>query len=365
MQRAAARKRVLWLGTLIAVALTITACTRGQTTGATSVTASTATLNASGFCDATGARTCKYYFRYGVANYNARTATQSIGGGLHVVSAKLTGLVPGKAYQFQACLESTAGSGIFVCGGAGGLGSSASFSTPTTSSPWTVPSPGDGSMPAGLPVADSVCAAQVISAAENRPKNQTANHTMPANNGQNVKWGSDATDYPKFGQYQWLVTGHFTGTTDEILQWAACKWGINPDLLRADAEQESDWNQGSIGDQNHCGSTPNGSWGILQVMDACNGSSVLGGYPDTYTSTALDADYTAYHDRACFDGVFTGYLPSSGTMSQWIAANGQDSGFWGCVGQWFSGGWYDSGAKSYIASVQNYYKSKDWLKTGW
>ena len=23
------------------------------------------------------------------------------------------------------------------------------------------------------------------------------------------------------------VTGNFTGTTDEIIQWAACKWGFN------------------------------------------------------------------------------------------------------------------------------------------
>lgn len=44
----------------------------------------------------------------------------------------------------------------------------------------------------------------------------------------------------------WLlprVDGRFTGTTDEILQWAACKWGLPDNLLRADAVAESTWFQ--------------------------------------------------------------------------------------------------------------------------
>jgi hypothetical protein len=44
----------------------------------------------------------------------------------------------------------------------------------------------------------------------------------------------------------WLlsrVDGQFTGTTDEILQWAACKWGLPDNLIRADAVVESTWFQ--------------------------------------------------------------------------------------------------------------------------
>lgn len=44
----------------------------------------------------------------------------------------------------------------------------------------------------------------------------------------------------------WLlrrVDGRFTGTTDDILQWAACKWGLPDNLLRADAVVESTWFQ--------------------------------------------------------------------------------------------------------------------------
>ena len=39
------------------------------------------------------------------------------------------------------------------------------------------------------------------------------------------------------------VTGNFTGTTDQIIQWAACKWGIDEDIVRAQAAKESGWHQ--------------------------------------------------------------------------------------------------------------------------
>ena len=44
------------------------------------------------------------------------------------------------------------------------------------------------------------------------------------------------------------ITGNFTGTTDEILQWVACKWGIDVNIVRAEAVQESHWHQSQLGD---------------------------------------------------------------------------------------------------------------------
>jgi len=44
----------------------------------------------------------------------------------------------------------------------------------------------------------------------------------------------------------WLlprVDGQFSGTTDEIIQWAACKWGLPDNYLRAEADTESTWFQ--------------------------------------------------------------------------------------------------------------------------
>ena len=44
------------------------------------------------------------------------------------------------------------------------------------------------------------------------------------------------------------ITGNFTGTTDEILQWTACKWGIDEDIVRAQAAKESWWQMTAKGD---------------------------------------------------------------------------------------------------------------------
>ena len=37
-------------------------------------------------------------------------------------------------------------------------------------------------------------------------------------------------------------------STDEILQWAACKWGIDEDIVRAQAAKETYWTQDHLGD---------------------------------------------------------------------------------------------------------------------
>ena len=100
-------------------------------------------------------------------------------------------------------------------------------------------------MPSGsaLPNADSTCAAGITpNSWEPRPENFTANHSTPT---LPVNW-SDAELGPYWAK--WIakrnkVTGQFTGTTTEILQWGACKWGLEEDLLRAVAVQESDWRQ--------------------------------------------------------------------------------------------------------------------------
>jgi hypothetical protein len=45
-----------------------------------------------------------------------------------------------------------------------------------------------------------------------------------------------------------------------------------------------------------------------------------------------------------------------------VAARGLDYAVWGCVGSWFSGNWYDSGARNYISQVQTWVANKTWLK---
>jgi hypothetical protein len=97
---------------------------------------------------------------------------------------------------------------------------------------------------------DSQCAARVHhSTWEPRPANYQQNHTMPAPGAMAASFAlrprnRGHTYNPLWDT--WLlprVDGRFTGTTDEILQWAACKWGLPDNLIRADAAAESTWFQ--------------------------------------------------------------------------------------------------------------------------
>jgi hypothetical protein len=97
---------------------------------------------------------------------------------------------------------------------------------------------------------DSQCAAKVhYSAWEPRPENYQQNHTMPAPGAMAAAFALRPRDEGNAYNPLWdswllpRVDGQFTGTTDEILQWAACKWGLPDNLIRADAVIESDWFQ--------------------------------------------------------------------------------------------------------------------------
>ncbi|HEX4714210.1 MAG TPA: hypothetical protein VH164_04715 [Ktedonobacteraceae bacterium] len=37
---------------------------------------------------------------------------------------------------------------------------------------------------------------------------------------------------------------------------------------------------------------------------------------------------------------------------------------WGCLGRWYSGGWYDQGAVNYIQKVKTALAQKAWLEAG-
>jgi hypothetical protein len=225
--------------------------------------------------------------------------------------------------------------------------------------------PSPGTLPsgaAGLPRADAACASQVtLSTWEPVPANTTANNTVPAS-ASAVPWSNVGIppSFTKWYAKRALVTGNYKGTTDEIIQWAACKWGIDPDLMRAVAVQESDWKMSEVGD--YCGTPGQGSYGLFQVKNAmCDGTGAWGGYPYTANDTGLNADFYAAQFRACLDGDFQGWLYGNQTAAQIVSSKGFDNLLWGCIGAWFSGDWYDSGATSYIASVQSILANRTWL----
>ena len=173
-----------------------------------------------------------------------------------------------------------------------------------------------------------------------------------------------AGPYPTFAR----VDGNFTGTTDEILQWAACKWGVDEDVVRAEAAVESWWEQANLGDwtgnsgicapghpvgsdPSHASECPE-SVGIMQVRY----QYWMNGYPEAETSTAYNVDYMYASWRACYEGddAWLNTVDHTGTYGP--------GDLWGCVGVWYSGRWHTTAAEGYISKVQSYLGSRIWAQ---
>lgn len=88
---------------------------------------------------------------------------------------------------------------------------------------------------------EQACAARIHhSAWEPRSDNTTANQRVPTQQqiDQLAPWGPAIGIDPKANDLLKQITGNFTGTTNEILQWSACKWGIDENIIRAEAVVE-------------------------------------------------------------------------------------------------------------------------------
>jgi autotransporter family porin len=181
-----------------------------------------------------------------------------------------------------------------------------------------------------LPVGASLpsgaeCAARVTSRPEIRPENATANNRRGSRANANT-----SNAWSGFSR----VDGDFAGTTDEIIQWAACKWGIDEDIARAQVVKESWWRQSANGDGGE-------SWGLGQVRDTAHQSAFQYGV-NARTSSAYNLDYTYASWRACYVGAYE-WLNSVERGRQYAAGDA-----WGCVGVWFTGRWYTEGVSIYL-----------------
>jgi autotransporter family porin len=206
-----------------------------------------------------------------------------------------------------------------------------------------------GSLPS-----DAACAGAVRrGGAEIRPGNTGYNATT---------WAANSGTYPR-------ATGNFTGTTDEVIQWAACKWGFDEDTLRAQVAKESYWTQTNLGDWTsnaaNCapghpigadgrgGQCPE-SVGLMQVRTAYFRDAIDG----SLRSSAYNLDVALNAWRKCYEGEDT-WL---NTVERGRAYGAGDA--WGCIGKWFSGRWYTADATSYIAAVQGYLSQRIWENPG-
>ena len=197
-----------------------------------------------------------------------------------------------------------------------------------------------------------------------------------------------------------------------IIRWAACKWGIDEDMIRAQATAEHDtwiqWNAG--GDQrksihqckagNNTDHNSTNLWGYL-ISNACYQSwsiwqtkvvyaSPAAGawttWPAINESTAFAADYRYASQRSCMNGAQSGYFEAKGIAQTYLTdvqnatnkpydesphhfwnpvtgryANNLEYVEFGCLSSHYSGGWMDAGAQIYLNSLLAHWKNKDWL----
>jgi hypothetical protein len=205
-----------------------------------------------------------------------------------------------------------------------------------------------------LPSSADCAAAVPRTGFEPRPENAPANRTTPPPGHRVPDWPGDGYAPGLNAQILPRIDGAYTGTTDEILQWGACKWGLPSAVVRAMAVEESNWDQrmsGDVsdddadcvpGDEAPCAT----SFGILQVKHLFR----PGSYPLSRESTAFNVDYALGAVRGCFEGHVV-YLQPYGYRS---------GDLWGCVGWHFSGEWYDAESRDYVERVRSAMDAAAW-----
>jgi hypothetical protein len=175
---------------------------------------------------------------------------------------------------------------------------------------------------------------------EPRARNRKANHTMLTR--AQIRFFRRHSTMP----YKGRVTGHFTGTTDEIIQWAASKHGIGVNIMRAVAVVESYRQMSFVGDDGD-------SFGLYQIRRPYHCCPAF-----ARASTAFNADYYAAIIRSYYDGK-QGWLNDVERGRDYRAGD-----LWGSIGAWFSGRWHTPAAEQYIRRVKRVLAKRTWRTAG-
>lgn len=193
--------------------------------------------------------------------------------------------------------------------------------------------------PVGVLLSDEAAARQVKrSGFEPRPENQVANQRMPTR--------AELARFRRASRGQGVarrVTGRFTGTTSEIIEWAAYKWGFDAELLKAQAIAESSWRQEKVGDEGQ-------SFGLMQIKRTV----WRGSHPLTARSTAFNVDLAGAILRQAFDGKATWYLPDGYRRRD----------LWNSLGSYYSGRWRDAQGRRYVRRVWRHLRERAWTEPG-
>ena len=198
------------------------------------------------------------------------------------------------------------------------------------------------------PLKDRKAAKKVVKTThEVKPQNTPENLTVPTK--EEIAYFRAHSDMP----YAKYVDGRYRGTTDDIIEWAAYKWGLPEDVLRAVAVKETTWDMDYLGDYNAVTDRYD-SFGIFQVRRPYHCC-----LPFMRDSTAFNADYYGGIIRAYFDGE-QDWLNNPDVAPD----NGRKyrpGDLWGSVGAWYTGRWHtEANDRDYVAPIKEILQARTW-----
>lgn len=200
-------------------------------------------------------------------------------------------------------------------------------------------------MPVGWGPRSSKAAAKLVTRNRYEPRRINARDNRRVPGVRLLRAWRKRSDMP----YKRFVNGRFRGTTDEIIQWAALKWGIDTNTMRAVAAVESWWDMDVRGDNGD-------SFGLYQVRRPyhCWGDCRI-----ARDFTAFNADYYGGIIRSYFDGRQRWLNTVSGNGRRYRAGD-----FRGSLGAWYSGRWWgppDRPIGPYLRMIAKRRAEKIWL----
>jgi len=226
------------------------------------------------------------------------------------------------------------------------------------------------------PLSDERAAFLVTHVPENRPENVAANDYQPSDdelraflNSRDPN-GIGPVQYNPLARYVTGRPGLSNPSTDDLIQWAAHKWGIPEDVVRAQLATETRWRQSTLGDQ----ATVSPDWygqyplqariagtsdvyqsmGIAQIKWLPDNSLHIGTEPLRWKSVAFNLDFYGATVRYYYDG-----------LCKWCTTGysaGQD---WNSIGAWFNPQpWLNFGQLDYILKVKSNLANRPWESPG-
>jgi len=226
------------------------------------------------------------------------------------------------------------------------------------------------------PLSDANAAALVMHRPEQRPDNVEANDYVPTAAELQAfhiavnPYSQTADQANPLNKYVDGLDGMSNPSTDDLIQWAAHKWGIPEDWLKAQYVRESWWRQSTLGDRASVAenwyslypplaripgtSEVYESMGIAQVRWKPDNSLGIGTEPLRWESTAFNVDFQAATVRFYYDG-----------YCNWCTSGYSSGQQWESIGAWFEPyPWNNSGQQSYIRSVQEILSERTWEQAG-